>query len=215
MNNVFAPLSALPELDYYYYYCLMYYLLLLILLLLLLFVLLLLLLLFLLLLSLINLAGALGRRADWIQAEHTWIRKDYQLCVTLDVDKGSWNLFAVVCLQRSVFMGLMHLVSKACGTRTPLRGSLPSGSSDSLPICLGERQAQTVSFCARSDSPDRRLVRALLARARTTVARIRRCVPAAWWQVTCERQESSIPFLIYTTYLYTLYIYIYIYVFLS
>ena len=54
----------------------------------------------------------------------------------------------------------------------------------------GKRPAQTVSFHARRVSPDRRLVRAHLARAEKAVATVRWYVPAALWQVTYERQES-------------------------
>ena len=43
---------------------------------------------------------------------------------------------------------------------------------------LGERQAQTASFCARRVWPDRRLVQARLARARKAVATLRWHVPA-------------------------------------
>ena len=42
---------------------------------------------------------------------------------------------------------------------------------------LGERQAQTASFCARRVSLDRRLVQARLARAKKAVATVR------WWLV--------------------------------
>ena len=46
-------------------------------------------------------------------------------------------------------------------------------------VCIGggDRQAQTVSFCARRVSPDRRLVQARLARAKRAVATIRWYAP--------------------------------------
>ena len=55
---------------------------------------------------------------------------------------------------------------------------------------LGERQAQTVSFCARPVSPDHGLVQARLARVKKAVATARWYAPATLWQVTYERQES-------------------------